>query len=576
MCRGRASFADVTYYTAPSGAGVFATGTLWWERQLGPLCRDDDAVPHRPVPHPPHHGQRARGVRRRPGRRWPTPRSRTWPSWASAPATSTNPPGHVDERSLTVDGARSERQRRRGLGGPGTGTGAGGPCTVSVLMSDDPERHRTPTPATRPTRPPEPSAADIRTLRLQKLDRLRAEGETVYPYRFDRDRTLGELRAEFDSLDDGEETEVEVRVAGRLMLKREQGRLTFAHAPRPRRRGAAVRLARACSARRRSRGFNDLDRGDWVGVDGTVMVTRKGELSVKVTRVRAAVQGPAPAARQVEGPERHRPALPPALRRPRRQRRGPARSSMVRIAAVARHPRPAARPGLPRGRDARAQPGAGRRHRPALRHPLQRARHRHLPAHRASSCRSSGCSSAAWRRSSRSAASSATRASTPATTPSSRCSRAYEAFVDYTEMMALARGPGLLGGHGRHRHAPTVERAGPGDRPGPALPPGHDGRAHRRATPGVDVHPSMPVDDLRAVLDGLGISLRPEVGAGPARHASSTTRRSSPSSIAPDVRASTTRARSRRWPSPTATTRPWSSGSSSSSAAASWPTPTAS
>ncbi|MGZ4715303.1 MAG: N,N-dimethylformamidase beta subunit family domain-containing protein [Acidimicrobiales bacterium] len=40
-CRGRPSFADVTYYTAPSGAGVFATGTLWWERQLGPLCRDD-------------------------------------------------------------------------------------------------------------------------------------------------------------------------------------------------------------------------------------------------------------------------------------------------------------------------------------------------------------------------------------------------------------------------------------------------------------------------------------------------------------------------------------------------------
>ncbi len=42
-CRGRASFADVTYYTAPSGAGVFATGTLWWERQLGPVCRDDAA-----------------------------------------------------------------------------------------------------------------------------------------------------------------------------------------------------------------------------------------------------------------------------------------------------------------------------------------------------------------------------------------------------------------------------------------------------------------------------------------------------------------------------------------------------
>ena len=42
VCRGRPSFADVTYYTAPSGGGVFATGTLWWERQLGPLCPGDD------------------------------------------------------------------------------------------------------------------------------------------------------------------------------------------------------------------------------------------------------------------------------------------------------------------------------------------------------------------------------------------------------------------------------------------------------------------------------------------------------------------------------------------------------
>lgn len=45
VCRGQATFADVTYYTAPSGAGVFATGTLWWERQLGPLCTDP-AGPH--------------------------------------------------------------------------------------------------------------------------------------------------------------------------------------------------------------------------------------------------------------------------------------------------------------------------------------------------------------------------------------------------------------------------------------------------------------------------------------------------------------------------------------------------
>ena len=135
---------------------------------------------------------------------------------------------------------------------------------------------------------PEPSAADIRTLRLQKLDRLRAGGAVVYPYRFDRDRTLAELREEFDAtLEDGQETDVQVRVAGRLMLKRGQGKLTFATL---RDRDGDVQLFvskgvlgegdEGTAALER---FNDLDRGDWVGVEGTVMKTRKGELSVKVT-----------------------------------------------------------------------------------------------------------------------------------------------------------------------------------------------------------------------------------------------------------------------------------------------------
>jgi len=37
-CRGRASFADATYYTAPSGAGVFDSGTSSWVCQLQAGC----------------------------------------------------------------------------------------------------------------------------------------------------------------------------------------------------------------------------------------------------------------------------------------------------------------------------------------------------------------------------------------------------------------------------------------------------------------------------------------------------------------------------------------------------------
>jgi hypothetical protein len=38
------SFADVTYYTAPSGAGVFATGTFNWAKRLGEACPDGKVV----------------------------------------------------------------------------------------------------------------------------------------------------------------------------------------------------------------------------------------------------------------------------------------------------------------------------------------------------------------------------------------------------------------------------------------------------------------------------------------------------------------------------------------------------
>ncbi|MGZ6996441.1 MAG: lysine--tRNA ligase, partial [Acidimicrobiia bacterium] len=63
--------------------------------------------------------------------------------------------------------------------------------------------------------------------RFAKVEKLRAAGLEPYPVRFERDRTVGELRAEFSDLGPGEETEVSVRVAGRLLLIRRQGKLTF-------------------------------------------------------------------------------------------------------------------------------------------------------------------------------------------------------------------------------------------------------------------------------------------------------------------------------------------------------------
>jgi len=44
VCRGLRSFSDMTYYTAPSGAGVFATGTFQVETHMGRPCDDASKV----------------------------------------------------------------------------------------------------------------------------------------------------------------------------------------------------------------------------------------------------------------------------------------------------------------------------------------------------------------------------------------------------------------------------------------------------------------------------------------------------------------------------------------------------
>ncbi len=117
--------------------------------------------------------------------------------------------------------------------------------------------------------------------RFAKIEKVRAAGLDPYPVRFDRDRTIAELRDAFAGLGPGEETDVSVTVAGRLLLIRRQGKLTFGTL---RDGTGAVQLfvSQQVVGPEGQAEFDDLDIGDWVGVEGTVMTTRKGELSVKV------------------------------------------------------------------------------------------------------------------------------------------------------------------------------------------------------------------------------------------------------------------------------------------------------
>ncbi len=124
---------------------------------------------------------------------------------------------------------------------------------------------------------------DERARRARDVEELRERGVDPYPVTFHRDRTLAELREEFGDLEPDVETEVEVTVAGRIVLLRRQGKLTFATI-RDRDDSVQLFVSREVVGEDGQADFNRLDRGDWVGASGTVMTTRKGELSVKVQR----------------------------------------------------------------------------------------------------------------------------------------------------------------------------------------------------------------------------------------------------------------------------------------------------
>ena len=120
--------------------------------------------------------------------------------------------------------------------------------------------------------------------RLGSIQALRDAGTNPYPYRFDRSHTLGDIRATYGELEAGSETNDRVEIAGRIMLKRDQGKLIFATV-QDRESSVQLFVSKAVVGDEQFDFINDLDLGDWVGAIGTVMTTRKGELSIKVETV---------------------------------------------------------------------------------------------------------------------------------------------------------------------------------------------------------------------------------------------------------------------------------------------------
>jgi lysyl-tRNA synthetase, class II len=140
-------------------------------------------------------------------------------------------------------------------------------------------------PATAGGQPSEPSTSDQRQVRQDKRHEILASGREAYPVVVERTHSLAQVRADFPDLEPGAETGRRVGVAGRVVFLRNTGKLCFATLQEGGDDGAGTRLQVMVSlAKVGEESLADwkhlVDLGDHIAVQGEVIASRRGELSI--------------------------------------------------------------------------------------------------------------------------------------------------------------------------------------------------------------------------------------------------------------------------------------------------------
>jgi lysyl-tRNA synthetase class 2 len=117
--------------------------------------------------------------------------------------------------------------------------------------------------------------------RRDKRERLGAADPSAYPHSFSDVEPVAQILAAYEHLQAGEETTDRHRVAGRLAARRGKGKAAFLDLVD--RTGKIQLHARAdVLGEERLKLLTSLDLGDLIGVDGTAMRSRHGEVSLGV------------------------------------------------------------------------------------------------------------------------------------------------------------------------------------------------------------------------------------------------------------------------------------------------------
>ncbi|HYQ96259.1 MAG TPA: lysine--tRNA ligase [Candidatus Eisenbacteria bacterium] len=121
----------------------------------------------------------------------------------------------------------------------------------------------------------------VQDSRREKLDALIQRGIEPYAYRFDVTHGSAAIQERHKALEEAGER---VRYAGRLMTKRGHGKAAFAHV-KDKDGLMQIYLREDVLGPEAFARAMELDLGDWIGVEGSVFVTKTGETTVRAERL---------------------------------------------------------------------------------------------------------------------------------------------------------------------------------------------------------------------------------------------------------------------------------------------------
>ncbi len=121
--------------------------------------------------------------------------------------------------------------------------------------------------------------------RLKKLHELRKEGINPYPNKFERTYLAKEIIEKHKSLKPGAKSSQKVSVAGRIMSIRDFGKIAFAVLQDDSEK-IQINFQHGLTPEKTKEFFSKyFDVGDFIGVEGTILRTERGELSVLAQKI---------------------------------------------------------------------------------------------------------------------------------------------------------------------------------------------------------------------------------------------------------------------------------------------------